>query len=113
LSEPIFTHNGSAGRGAAGDPENPVKKTQNYDRDGAIHCHAHQASPFRVSVHLVTPGPDIRVECADHTLAVAIIKVSRELRRIIDSKAHRRARRVKSNLQLPSYPRIRCRNSGR
>ena len=64
-----------------------------------------QAPPFRVSVHLVTPGPDIRVESHDHTLAAAILKVSRELRRRITLKAARRVSRSKSNLQLSSFAR--------
>ena len=36
----------------------------------------HEGSPpFRVSVHLVTPGPDVFAESCDHTLHAAIGKV--------------------------------------
>lgn len=35
--------------------------------------------PFRVAAHLVTPGPDIRAEGADHTFAAALQKAVAQL----------------------------------
>jgi ribosome-associated translation inhibitor RaiA len=61
-----------------------------------------QMPPYRVSVHLVTPGPDIRVETSEHTIAAAMIKAGKELRRCVAEKAVRRASRQRSKLQNPS-----------
>jgi ribosome-associated translation inhibitor RaiA len=57
------------------------------------------ASPsYQVSVHLVTPGPDVFAESRDHTLRAAFEKVIKQLREQITSRATKRQQRLKSNL---------------
>ena len=58
--------------------------------------------PFRVQMHLVTPGPDVSAEARDHTLRAAIGKALRELEARIDQRWLKRAQRVRSNLQAPT-----------
>jgi ribosome-associated translation inhibitor RaiA len=58
------------------------------------------ASPaYQVSVHLVTPGPDVFAESRDHTLRAAFAKVVAQLREQITSRATKRMQRIKSNLK--------------
>ncbi len=62
----------------------------------------HEASPpFRVHVHLVTPGPDVFAEARDHTLTAALSKVMRQLVSVIGSRAERRQARLRDNQQAP------------
>lgn len=61
--------------------------------------------PFRVSAHLVTPGPDIEEEAVDHTLRAALEKLIGQLNARIDHRHQKRARRVRSNLQQPAIHR--------
>lgn len=58
--------------------------------------------PFRVHVHLVTPGPDVFAEARDHTLAAALAKVMKQLAQEIHVRAGKRLARLKSNLQAPA-----------
>ncbi|MCX7826684.1 MAG: HPF/RaiA family ribosome-associated protein [Verrucomicrobiae bacterium] len=68
----------------------------------------HEASPpFRVSVHLVTPGPDVFADGCDHTLRAAIAKAMGGLEAQISSRAQKRLRRIRSNLQAPARLRMR------
>lgn len=54
----------------------------------------HASPPFRVHVHLVTPGPDISAEARDHTFAAALGKVIKRVTEEIRNRtAKRRARR--------------------
>jgi len=56
------------------------------------------ASPaYHVNVHLVTPGPDVFAESRDHTLRAAFVKVMKQLREQITSRATKRQQRLKSN----------------
>lgn len=65
--------------------------------------HRHEASPpFRVSVHLVTPGPDVYADGCDHTIRAAVGKAMGGLEAQISSRAQRRLRRLKGNLQEPA-----------
>ena len=52
------------------------------------------ASPaFRVSAHLVTPGPDVLAEAVDHTLRAALGKMFGKLEARIDHRRQKRVRR--------------------
>lgn len=58
------------------------------------------ASPaYQVSVHLVTPGPDVFAESRDHTLRAAFAKAVAQLRDQITNRATKRLQRIKSNLK--------------
>ena len=52
--------------------------------------HRPTSPPFRVSVHLVIPGPDIVVEEQDHTIRAAIEKVMSRLEENVSGRALRR-----------------------
>ena len=62
----------------------------------------HLSPPFRVQMHLVTPGPDVFAEGQDHTLRAAIGKALRAVEAKIDHRWLKRAQRVRSNLQAPA-----------
>jgi ribosome-associated translation inhibitor RaiA len=65
--------------------------------------HSRHASPaYRVAVHLVTPGPDLKAEGRDHTLRAAIEKAVARLDSLIVNKGIKRMRRQRSKLQAPS-----------
>jgi ribosomal subunit interface protein len=65
--------------------------------------HRREISPaFRVHVHLVTPGPDVRAEGRDHTIRAAIDKVIAQLEHKISHRWLKRIQRIKSNMQLPA-----------
>ena len=49
--------------------------------------------PFRVTFHLVTPGPDVEAETSDHTLRAALLKAFDALRSKIGHRHLKRARR--------------------
>jgi ribosome-associated translation inhibitor RaiA len=57
--------------------------------------------PFVVRIHLVTPGPDVRVEGADQTASAAVRKALNALDADLRRRAVRRSSRVKTNLQAP------------
>jgi ribosome-associated translation inhibitor RaiA len=58
------------------------------------------ASPaYHVSVHLVTPGPDVFAESRDHTLRAAFAKAVRQLRDHISSRTTKRLQRIKTKLK--------------
>lgn len=66
------------------------------------------ASPaYQVSVHLVTPGPDVFAETRDHTLRAAFVKVMAQLRGQIAGRAGKRLQRLKTNLSAPAA-KVRC-----
>ena len=48
--------------------------------------------PDLVSCHLVTPGPDVTAESADHTLRAALLKAIHLLREKIDHRHRNRSR---------------------
>jgi ribosome-associated translation inhibitor RaiA len=53
-----------------------------------------EASPaFRVTAHLVTPGPDVFAEAVDHTLRAALDKMMGQLEDRIDHRHQKRMRR--------------------
>jgi len=49
--------------------------------------------PFRVAMHLVTPGPDVETEATDHTLRAAMLKAFEAVRNKIGHRHQKRARR--------------------
>ncbi|HEX8280720.1 MAG TPA: HPF/RaiA family ribosome-associated protein [Chthoniobacterales bacterium] len=53
-----------------------------------------ETSAFRVSAHLVTPGPDIRAEGRDRTLYAAALRVLTQLQRQIRARNARRRERL-------------------
>ncbi len=52
-----------------------------------------ESPAFRVSAHLVTPGPDVLAEAVDHTLRAALGKMFGKLESRIDQRQQKRARR--------------------
>lgn len=64
-----------------------------------------EASPaFRVSAHLVTPGPDVMAEASDHTLRAALQKTMGQLIKRIDHRRTKQARRPSERKTLKSDP---------
>lgn len=61
--------------------------------------------PYRVHVHLVTPGPDISAEARDHTFAAALGKVIKTVTEEIKKRAARRMTRHRADAQrlLPQH----------
>ena len=57
---------------------------------------------FHVSVHLVTPGPDVSAESGDHTVRAAVEKVMKQVRDKITDRHAKRARKLKSKLSSPA-----------
>ncbi|MFZ4681543.1 MAG: HPF/RaiA family ribosome-associated protein [Terrimicrobiaceae bacterium] len=64
--------------------------------------HAESSPPFRVALHLVTPGPDFAAEAVDHTLRAALAKVVGELEVKIKGRTANRSPRARGNLQEPA-----------
>ena len=60
---------------------------------------------FRVSVHLVTPGPDLLADGRDHTIQAAIEKVMQRLEARLSRRDQQRHRRRLGNLQAPAASR--------
>ncbi|HAV62100.1 MAG TPA: hypothetical protein DCY13_07010 [Verrucomicrobiales bacterium] len=65
----------------------------------------HLSPPFRVSMHLVTPGPDYRVEAVEHSLQAAVHKAQAALVLQLD----RRERQPRKSRSAPR----KCRPPGR
>lgn len=59
---------------------------------------------FRARMVLVVPGPDFHAEAVDHTLAAAVRKTVRHLKRQIQARQTRRRLNGKSNLPLGRIP---------
>jgi ribosome-associated translation inhibitor RaiA len=57
--------------------------------------------PFRASVSLAVPGPDIHADARAHTLESACLRVTEALRRQIEQRQNRRKARAKSKRQMP------------
>jgi ribosome-associated translation inhibitor RaiA len=54
--------------------------------------------PFRITAHLVTPGPDVCADATDHTLRAALAKLIRRLRGTIAHRSGRRTRKLRSQI---------------
>ena len=62
--------------------------------------------PFRVHVHLVTPGPDIAAEARDHTLAAALGKVVKRITEEIKRRSSQQLARRR--VESPRYVAMRA-----
>jgi ribosome-associated translation inhibitor RaiA len=60
--------------------------------------HRDLSPPFRVHLHLVTPGPDVIVEGSEHTIRAAIEKAMLQVERRLRYRSDRRKQRIKSNV---------------
>ena len=59
------------------------------------------ASPaFHVSVHFVTPGPDVFAEAMDHTLRAALQKTVEQLETLIGHRHDKRKPRTRAPLKI-------------
>ncbi len=64
--------------------------------------HSESSPAFRITAHLVTPGPDVFGEAVDHTLRAALTKLVAELESRIDHRHQKRERRAKSHFKTPA-----------
>lgn len=72
-------------------------KTRQIDEARIIIERRMEASPpFRISAHLVTPGPDVFAEAVDHTLRAAFEKMIALLAADISRRHLKRAGRVRN-----------------
>lgn len=79
-------------------------KTRQIDEARVVIERRLEASPpFSVSAHLVTPGPDVFAEAADHTLRAALQKTMTQLAANIGHLHQKRARRAR-DIRKPSQP---------
>ncbi len=67
-----------------------------------LECLCEKSPPYRVAIHIVTPGPDVEAEGRDHTLRAAIGKAFLDLEDRLRDREHKSSRRVRSNLQTPA-----------
>ena len=65
------------------------------------------APPYRVGIHIVTPGPDVLAEGEDQTLPAAVLKSLRQLETKARARAERHRNRARTNLQSPAIGRQR------
>ena len=67
-------------------------KTRQIDEARIVIERRVEASPpFRVSAHLVTPGPDVLAEAVEHTLRAALDKTVAQLAAVIDRRHLKRS----------------------
>lgn len=59
---------------------------------------AESSPPFHVSVHLVTPGPDLEAGSREHTIRAAIDRVMEQLERQAIRRALQSKQRVRSGI---------------
>jgi ribosome-associated translation inhibitor RaiA len=57
--------------------------------------------PYRVGIHIVTPGPDVMAEGEDQTLHAAVLKSLRQLESKARERAERYRGRARTKLQSP------------
>ena len=63
----------------------------------------YESSPaYYMEILLVTPGPDIHAETCDHTLQAALHKAVESLDLRIRRRSEKRAKRIRSNIQVPA-----------
>jgi len=76
-------------------------QTRQIDEANVRLVHQRQTSPaYEVSVHLVTPGPDVFAAARDHTLRAAVTKALAQLRAKISARTEKRLQRFKQELKL-------------
>ena len=71
-----------------------------------LECHFEESPAFSVHIHLVTPGPDVVAESRDHTIRAAVNKAMAALEETIGTRALKRSRRIRNNLQGPGLTRL-------
>ena len=64
-----------------------------------LECRWERSPAYRVAIHIVTPGPDLRVEGHDHTARAAIAKALTNLEARLRYREGKPIRRVRSNLK--------------
>ena len=69
--------------------------------------------PFRITAHLVTPGPDVLADAVDHTLRAALDKLIGQLDGRIDHRQQKRARRGPNPLKKTSPAKLAAAGSRR
>lgn len=62
--------------------------------------------PFRMSAHLVTPGPDVFAEANDHTLRAALEKMVAQIGARINHRHQKRTRSVQRHFKTASATRL-------
>ena len=81
----------------------PLREVLHIDEAHVRLEHHSEASPaFRITAHLVTPGPDVFGEAADHTFRASLTKLIAELEARIDHRHRKRERRAKSHFKTPA-----------
>jgi ribosome-associated translation inhibitor RaiA len=65
------------------------------------------APPYRVGIHIVTPGPDVLAEGEDQTLHAAVLKSLRQLETKARARSERHRHRAQSKLSAPAVSRQR------
>jgi ribosome-associated translation inhibitor RaiA len=58
--------------------------------------------PFHISMHLVTPGPDVFAEAMDHTLRAALLKTVGQIEMRLDHRRMKRAGRFQRHSKAAS-----------
>jgi len=58
--------------------------------------------PFRITAHLVTPGPDVFAEATDHTLRAALLKTVEQIEMRLDYRRMKRAGRLQRHTKAAS-----------
>jgi ribosome-associated translation inhibitor RaiA len=58
--------------------------------------------PFHISMHLVTPGPDVFAEAMDHTLRAALLKTVGQIETRLDHRRMKRAGRLQRHSKTAS-----------
>lgn len=58
--------------------------------------------PFHISMHLVTPGPDVLAEAMDHTLRAALLKAVGQIELRLDHRRMKRAGRLQRHSKAAS-----------
>jgi ribosome-associated translation inhibitor RaiA len=54
---------------------------------------ADASPPYRMTAHLVTPGPDVFAEAVDHTLHATLVKMTSQLEARIEHRHQKREQR--------------------
>lgn len=71
-----------------------------------IECREESSPAFRVQIHLVIPGPDVKADRSDHTITAALDKVMADVEATIAFRDKKRHQQARSNLQKPAVLRM-------
>jgi ribosome-associated translation inhibitor RaiA len=67
-----------------------------------LECRREESPAYRVSIHLVTPGPDVLAEGRDLTIRAAIAKAVADIEAKLGDRARKPLRRLRSKLHTPA-----------